>query len=182
MSRKVLFGVIMTASFAVGSFGVNAASKAQISAKAQTALASLYKKVPSTQRLGEKATAILVFPEVKKAGLLVGAQHGEGALLRGGSAVAYYSTSGASFGLQAGAQSYGFAMFFMNEKALQQLEKADGWEIGTGPSVVMIDEGKAKNITSTTMKDDIYAFVFGQKGLMAGIALDGSKITRTNPK
>ncbi len=182
MSRTILVGGVVAASLAVASYSATAASKASISAKAQSALTSLYQKVPSTKTLGAKACAILVFPEVTKAGFLVGGQHGDGALLQGGKAVAYYSTSGGSFGLQAGAQSYGYAMFFMTEKALEQLDNADGWEIGTGPTVVLIDEGKAKNITTTTMKDDIYAFVFGQKGLMAGIGIEGSKITKINPK
>jgi lipid-binding SYLF domain-containing protein len=96
--------------------------------------------------------------------------------------VAYYNTTGGSFGLQAGVQTYGYALFFMNDKALQQLDAANGFEIGVGPSVVVVDEGKAKNITTTTAKDDIYAFVFGQKGLMAGVGLQGNKITKTNPK
>jgi lipid-binding SYLF domain-containing protein len=70
----------------------------------------------------------------------------------------------------------------MNEKALQQLDKADGFEVGVGPSIVVMDEGMAKTSTTTTMKEDIYAFVFGQKGLMAGIGIQGNKITKINPK
>ena len=104
------------------------------------------------------------------------------ALLKGDQAVAYYDTTGGSVGLQAGVQTYGYAMFFMNAKALQQLETADGFEVGVGPTVVVLDEGKAANLTTTTMKDDIYAFVFGQKGLMAGIGIQGNKITKINPK
>jgi lipid-binding SYLF domain-containing protein len=96
--------------------------------------------------------------------------------------VAYYSTGGVSYGLQAGAQTYGYAMFFMNEAALKQLDKADGFEIGVGPSVVVMDEGMAKSVTTTTMNDDIYAFIFSQKGLMAGIGLQGNKISRIVPK
>ena len=106
----------------------------------------------------------------------------EGALFKGGKTVAYYRTSGASFGLQAGAQTYGYAMFFMNEKALQALDQASGFEVGVGPSVVVMDEGMAKSSTTTTMKDDIYAFIFGQKGLMAGLGIQGNKIAKINPK
>jgi lipid-binding SYLF domain-containing protein len=123
-----------------------------------------------------------VFPEVTKAGLGVGGQYGEGALLKKGSAAAYYKTTGASVGLQAGAQKYGYAMFFMNAKALEQLNKANGFEVGIGPSLVVVDEGMAKTTTTTTMKDDIYAFVFGQKGLMAGLGIQGNKITQITPK
>ena len=73
-------------------------------------------------------------------------------------------------------------MFFMNAKALDEFVKASGFEVGVGPSVVLIDEGKAKTTTTTTMKDDIYAFVFGQKGLMAGLGIQGNKITKITPK
>ena len=70
----------------------------------------------------------------------------------------------------------------MNTKALAYLDKSDGWSIGSGPSVVMLDEGMAKSITSTMLTEDVYAFAFGQKGLMAGIGIEGSKITRIHPK
>jgi len=73
-------------------------------------------------------------------------------------------------------------MFFMNANALAQLNKAEGFEVGVGPSVVVVDEGMAKTMTTTTGKDDIYAFIFGQKGLMAGIGIQGNKITKINPK
>jgi lipid-binding SYLF domain-containing protein len=181
MFPKTSIGTLMIA-LAVGSAGVVAADKAaRISAKSQAALTSLYEKEPNTKILGEKAHAILVFPEITKAGFIVGGQHGNGTLFKDRTPVAYYKTTGASVGLQAGAQTYGYAMFFMSDKALQQLDAADGFEIGVGPSVVVLDEGKAKNITTMTMKDDIYAFVFGQKGLMAGIGLQGNKISKINP-
>jgi lipid-binding SYLF domain-containing protein len=131
---------------------------------------------------GAKAKAILVFPKVTKAGLGVGGQYGDGALIKGGKTVAYYNTAGVSYGLQAGAQTYGYALFFMNDKALEQIDKADGFEVGVGPSVVVMDAGMAKTTTTTTMKDDIYAFIFGQKGLMAGLGIQGNKITKINPK
>jgi lipid-binding SYLF domain-containing protein len=161
---------------------VAADDAAEISKNAQASLASLYAKVAGAKALGAQAHAILVFPKVTKAGLGIGGQSGEGALIKSGKAVAYYRTTGASFGLQAGAQTYGYAMFFMNEKALQQLDKADGFEVGVGPSVVVMDEGMAKTSTTTTMKDDIYAFIFGQKGLMAGLGIQGNKISKIDPK
>jgi lipid-binding SYLF domain-containing protein len=177
MSRRILIGALMIASLALATHSAVAQDKAaELSKNAQAALDSLYSKVPEAKALGAKAQAILVFPRITKAGLGIGGQRGEGALMKGGKAVAYYNTTGASIGLQAGAQTYGYAMFFMNDKALQQLDKADGFEVGVGPSVVVVDEGMAKNITTTTVKDDIYAFVFGQKGLMGG---SGSKATRS---
>ena len=154
----------------------------ELTSESQAALQQLYTKVPAAKTLGSKAHSILVFPSVKKAGLVVGGQYGEGTLLKGDAAVAYYKTTGASVGLQAGGQQYGYALFLMNQKALDQLNAASGFEVGVGPTVVVVDEGAAKNLTSTTLKDDIYAFVFAQKGLMAGIGLQGNKISKIKPK
>jgi lipid-binding SYLF domain-containing protein len=99
-------------------------------------------------------------------------------LLKGGKAVAYYNTVAASYGYQVGAQTYGYVMFLMNDKALQYLDKSDGWEVGTGPSVVVLDKGAAGGLSTSTARDDVYAFIFSQKGLMAGAGLQGSKITK----
>lgn len=153
-------------------------SAAKLQRDARTALNNLYAKTPAARTLGKKAVAILVFPGVTKAGLMVGGQYGEGTLFRAGKASAYYSTAGLSYGLQAGAQKYGYALFFMNEGAVGQLDKADGFELGAGPSLVVVDEGMARSLTSTTLQHDIYAFVFSQRGLMAGIGLQGNKVTR----
>lgn len=187
MIAKSLMGFLVAATLALAAAPAMAEEKsktaaAELSRDSRAALDDLYARVPLAKSLGSKAHAILVFPKVTKAGLVVGGQYGEGALIKGGSTVAYYNTAGASYGLQVGVQQYGYAMFFMNAKALAQLDKAEGFEVGVGPSVVMIDEGMAKQATTTTMQDDIYAFVFGQKGLMAGLGLQGSKITRINPK
>ena len=181
MSSKNLIAAIVSASITLAANGA-ADTPAEITKNAQDALASLYAKVDGAKALGAKAHAILVFPKVTKAGLGIGGQHGEGALLKDGKAIGFYKTTGASVGLQAGAQTYGYAMFFMNEEALKQLDKADGFEVGVGPSVVVMDEGKAKNSTTTTMKEDVYAFIFGQKGLMAGLGIQGNKITKFEPK
>jgi lipid-binding SYLF domain-containing protein len=153
-----------------------------LSRDSRNALNRLLAQSPAAKALNERATAVLVFPSIKKAGFVVGGQYGEGTLFRGGKPAAYYSTGGVSYGLQAGAQTYGYALFLMNEAALKQLDKADGFEIGVGPSVVVMDEGRAKSVTTTTMNDDIYAFIFSQKGLMAGIGLQGNKITRIAAK
>jgi lipid-binding SYLF domain-containing protein len=182
MLRKALIGAIMSACFALAPHSALAANAAQISKDSHAALQSLYAKVPKAKSLGAKALAVLVFPSVVKAGLGVGGQYGDGALIKGGKTVAYYNTSGASVGLQAGAQKYGYALFFMNANALQQIDKADGFDVGVGPTLVVVDEGMAKSMTTTTMKDDIYAFIFSQKGLMAGLGLQGNKITKINPK
>ncbi|HMN75608.1 MAG TPA: lipid-binding SYLF domain-containing protein [Burkholderiaceae bacterium] len=159
-----------------------AASAAQLASSSKAALDKLTAKVPAARALAKNAKAVLVFPKVTKAGLGVGGQFGEGALIQGGKVVAYYNTAGASVGLQAGAQTFGYALFFMNDNALAQLDKNDGFEVGVGPSVVVMDEGMAKSATTTTLRDDIYAFIFGQKGLMAGLGVQGNKITRIHPK
>ena len=109
---------------------------------------------------------------------MVGGQYGEGALLKEGKTVGYYNSVAASYGLQAGLQKFGYALFFMKDSALEYLDNSEGWEIGVGPSIVIVDKGTARALTSTTAKDDIYAFFFDQTGLMAGMGLQGSKITK----
>jgi lipid-binding SYLF domain-containing protein len=151
---------------------------AELTAESKAALQDLYAKVPLAKGLGPQAVAILVFPEVTKAGLGIGGQYGEGALLRKGNATAFYKTTGASFGLQAGAQKYGYAMFFLSEETLKYLDKVEGFEVGVGPSVVVADQGLAKSTTTTTVKSNIYAFIFDQKGAMAALGIQGNKITK----
>ena len=119
-----------------------------------------------------------MFPNVIKAGLIFGGSYGEGVLLKGEHVEGYYNTVSGSWGWQAGAQSYAYVVFLMNDKAKSYLEKSDGWSIGVGPTVVVVDEGIAKNLSSTTLRDDAYAFIFDQQGLMAGLSIEGTKITR----
>ena len=179
---RTLWAVATAITLSMGPAAAYAAGAAEINRDAQAALKSLYAKVPAAKTIGAKAQAVLVFPKITKAGLGIGGQFGEGALIKGGKTVAYYNTAGVSSGLQAGAQQYGYAMFFMNDGALKQLDKTEGFEVGVGPSIVVLDEGKAKSTTTTSMKDDIYAFIFSQQGLMAGLGLQGNKITKINPK
>ena len=155
-----------------------AASAGEINRDASRALNQLYAKTPFARTLGERAKGILVFPSIVKGGFLVGGQYGEGALMKDGKTVGYYSSVAMSYGLQAGAQKFGYAVFFMTDSAMKWLDKSDGWEIGTGPSIVVIDEGMAKSMTTTTARSDVYAFFFSQKGLMAGLGLQGTKISK----
>jgi lipid-binding SYLF domain-containing protein len=159
-----------------------AATAAELRRDGERVLKKLYATSPAAKKLGQEAVAVLVFPKITKAGLGIGGQYGEGVLFRGGKAVAYYNTAGASYGLQVGAQQYGYAMFFLDEANLRYLDKSDGFEVGVGPSVVVADEGFAKTTTSTTAQDKIYAFIFSQKGLMAGLGLQGNKITKIDKK
>lgn len=153
----------------------------RIDGDVHTALNNLYATTPKARALASRAKGILVFPGVVKAGFMVGAQYGKGALVRNGRVVGYYNLAAGSYGLQAGAQTFDYAMFFMTQSALDYLDRSDGFEVGVGPSVVVVDAGMARTLTTTTAKDDVYAFISGQRGLMAGLGLQGSKITRINP-
>jgi len=164
------------------SMPAHAASAAEINSSARRALSQLYARTPTARLLGEKARGILVFPSIVKGGFIWGGEYGQGALLRGGQTAGYYNTTGVSWGFQAGLQKYGYALFFMTDSALKYLDQSGGFEIGAGPSLVLVDEGFAKKMSSTTLRSDVYAFVFSQKGLMGGIGLQGTKITRIHPK
>lgn len=154
---------------------------AEIDKEVDVALEKLYAKSPAAKDLSTIAQGILVFPNVYKAGFIVGGQYGDGALRKNGKTTGYYRTLAASYGLQAGIQSFGYALFFIKDEALEYLHRSHGWEIGVGPSLVVVDTGFASALTSTTAKDDIYAFFFDQKGLMGGIGIEGAKITQINP-
>ncbi len=145
------------------------------------ALNTLYSGSPAAMELSKVAKGILVFPSVAKGGFIVGGSFGEGALRINGKTVGYYNTVSASYGLQAGAQKFGYALFFMDNASLEYLDKSEGWEIGIGPTIVIVDEGAARSLSSTTAREGVYAFFFDQKGLMAGIGIQGSKITRIEP-
>ena len=145
------------------------------------ALQKLYKTTPAAKKLGKIAKGVLVFPKIIKGGLIVGGEYGEGALRVNGTTTGYYRTVSASYGLQAGAQSYGYALFFVDEKGLEYLKKSEGWEIGSQPELVVVDKGVARSLTTTTAQSGIYAFFFDQKGLMASLSIEGSKIFEFTP-
>jgi lipid-binding SYLF domain-containing protein len=185
MTRRVRGGFVAIAAAAMVLIGVNAshaASAAEISSSARAALKRLYAANPAAKTLGQKAKGILVFPSIYKAGFIVGGQGGDGAMFKGSKTVGYYRSAAASYGLQAGAQKFGYALFFMTNSALEYLDKSGGWELGSGPSLVVVDEGFAKSFSTTTLTQDVYACIFNQKGLMAGLGIQGSKITRIHPK
>jgi lipid-binding SYLF domain-containing protein len=158
-----------------------AASKSEIDRSATQSLATLYKNTPDAKALANKAVAVLVFPSIVKGGFIIGGQFGDGALRKNGKTVAYYRSLAASYGLQAGVQTFGYVLFFMDDASVQYLDKSDGWELGSGPSFVMLDEGFGKVASTTTLQKGVYAFIFNQKGLMGGMGLQGSKITKINP-
>jgi len=155
-----------------------AASAAELRRDSAAALRNLTDSESAARLLSEKAKGILVFPSIVKGGFMVGGQIGEGVLWKDGKAVGYYNSVAASYGLQAGIQTFGYALFFMNDAALAQLDATRGFEVGVGPSIVVVDAGVAKSMTTNTLTSDVYAFIFSQKGLMAGIGIQGSKISK----
>jgi lipid-binding SYLF domain-containing protein len=156
-------------------------AQSNLDSKSHVALRNLYATTPAARTLGKDARAILVFPGVVKAGFIGGAHYGTGVLMKKGRTTGYYNLVGGSYGLQAGVQSYDYVMFFMKDSALNYLEQSSGWEVGLGPSVVVVDAGMAKSLTTTTGRSDVYAFIFSQKGLMGGLGVQGSKITKYTP-
>src|SRR5262245_49433960 len=160
---------------------VFAASAAEIDRDVATALKNLYDQTPAAKTLGETAKGILVFPSIVKGGLIVGGEYGNGALRKGHTTVGNYKAAAACCALQAGVQSFGYALFFVDAGSVTALENSKVWEIGVGHSVVIFDEGMGKSIGTTASREGVIAFIFGQKGLMAGIGLKGSKITPITP-
>jgi len=158
----------------------SAATAEDLDKDSRQALQTLYEAQPVAETLSRTAKAVLVFPNIIKAGLVFGGSYGEGELIEGSKVVDYYNSVTGSWGLQAGAQSYGYAVFLMTDKAIQYVKDTKGWEIGVGPTVVVVDEGVAKNLSTSSLKDDAYAFIFSQQGLMAGVSIEGTKISRIN--
>jgi lipid-binding SYLF domain-containing protein len=173
--------VMMAAAVAVLLFAPKtslADSGAEIDREVSRGLQILYAHTPKAKELGKKAKGILVFPGIIKGGFILGGQYGEGALRKNGKTTGYYNTVAASYGLQAGLQKFGYAMFFMTEPAMKYLDKSGGWELGGAPNITVVDKGLATSLSTTTLQNAIYVFYFHQKGLMAGLGIQGSKITR----
>ena len=182
--RSSYLALCVSASLA--SFGLtqnaHAASPSDLTRESNNALQMLLKTNPGAASLALRAKAVLIFPNIIKAGLVFGGAYGEGVLERNNNVDAYYNSVTASWGLQAGAQSYGYVVFLMNQKAVHYVNISHGWEIGTGPSVVVVNDGVAENLSSSTLRHDAYAFIFDQQGLMATLSIEGTKITRiANP-
>jgi lipid-binding SYLF domain-containing protein len=155
-----------------------AASAAEIDTKVDGALAQFSKEVPGGGEFLDKASGVLVFPGVVKAGLVVGGEYGNGALRIDGKSVQYYNIASASFGLQIGAQEYAIVMVFLSNEALQKFRDSKGWEAGVDGSVAIAQWGAGKDINTQNFKEPIVGFVFSNKGLMAGVSIEGSKITK----
>ncbi|MBL8782855.1 MAG: lipid-binding SYLF domain-containing protein [Alphaproteobacteria bacterium] len=166
---------VLSLSFATAA---QAASAEDLNRDSAQALRNLTQTNRTANDIARNARAVLVFPNIVKAGLVFGGSYGEGTMMKGNRVVDYYNSVSGSWGLQAGAQSYGYVVFLMNDKAIDYIEKTAGFEIGVGPTVVVVDEGIAKNLSTSTLKEDAYAFIFNQQGLMAGLSIEGTKISR----
>ena len=181
-NAKLVLLLSILGTFFVASTSV-AEDRAALDADVDAAINLLLETSPAAKRLAPKAKGALVFPNVVKAGFLVGVQYGNGALVRrkqegGYYIVNYYSLNSGSYGLQAGVQSFAYVMALMTDAAVEKAERGEIWELGVGPSVVVVDEGFGKSVTSSTLTHDIYAVIFDQMGAMAGAGIQGSKITR----
>ncbi len=182
-SRRTFLALLPVAALAARAAPARAASANKLDREGENALQQLYATEPHAKTLASRAKGVLVFPDIVKVGVLVlGGETGNGVLLVNNHASGYYNLSAGSVGPQLGGQTLSYALFFMKESALDYLRKSDGWAIGTGPNVVVVDKGAAATLNSTTLREDVYAIPFAQKGLMAGIDLSGSKITSIHPK
>jgi lipid-binding SYLF domain-containing protein len=175
--RPLFLAVIIGTLAAVTSANA-ATTKEELNTDSEQALGTLIKTNPNAADLAKRAKAVLIFPNIVKAGFVFGGAYGEGILKQDAKVDGYYNSITASFGWQIGAQSYGYVVFLMSDKAVRYIHQTQGWEIGTGPTVVVVNEGVAKNLSSSTLKDDAYAFIFDQQGLMASLSLEGTKIFR----
>lgn len=155
-----------------------AATPAEIDARVNAALDRLHKEVKGSESVTGKAAGVLVFPGVIKAGFVIAGEGGQGALRVGGKTQGYYNILTGSVGLQAGAQKRDIIMAFMDKESLKKFEDSDGWKVGADGSVALINVGAGATVDITKIKEPVVAFVVGQSGLMAGVSLDGSKITR----
>jgi len=176
--QRTLFAAAAAWLFLAGAQTGLAASAEDLDKDSLQALQTLYRNNPVAETLSKKAKAVLVFPKVVKAGLVFGGSYGEGVLMSGARVTDYYNSVSASWGWQVGAESYAYVVFLMSDKAVKYLQTSKGWEFGVGPTMVLVNEGVAKNLSTTTLKDDAYAFVSDQQGLMASLSIEGTKISR----
>lgn len=151
---------------------------AELNAAADQTLARLKAAQPAMAELMGKARAMLIFPHIVKGGLLVGAAAGEGVLRVGGKTTGYYLSTAVSYGLQAGVTRFGYVMAMMDDASVEYVRNADGWEIGVGPTITLLDDGFAQRLTSTTYQEGILVAFVGQEGVFAGAGVEGTKITK----
>lgn len=150
----------------------------EIDVSVDVALERFNKEIPGATSFIKQAKGILVFPRVIKVGFGIGGEYGEGALRIGGKTADYYSTMAASLGFQLGAQAKSIILVFTKKDALKRFRNSDGWKAGVDGSVALISLGMGDSLDTDNVKDPIVAFVFGQKGLMYNLTLEGSKFSK----
>ena len=185
INRRTLAAGAMALAAAFGPLAASSAhadQREQLAADGMRALQKLEATEPRSRFFAHHAKAVLIFPSVLKAGFVFGVETGNGVLLVNGHPEGYYNLSGGSWGLQIGGQDFAYALFFMTDGSLAYLRKSDGFAAGTGPSIVVVNKGAAVAADTTTVTQDVYAFPFGEKGLMADLTLQGTKITHIHPK
>lgn len=178
IARTLITTVILGLLVVVGSNPVLAKSAEEIDAETNQALDTLYRESSAAKELGAKARGILVFPSITKGGLIVGGEYGEGALRADGKTQAYYSSTSGSVGLQIGISSRSLVIMFMTDEALQEFTSADGWEAGVNADVTVVDVGATGSLDTTTAQAPVIAFNFGEEGLMAGVSVEGTKVSK----
>lgn len=176
--RFVWILALLTIAMAMINMPAAAASKKEIDAKADKALEALFKSIPDTRKIGEKAKGVLIFPEIYKAGLIIGGSFGEGVMRVDGKVDSYYTSTSASYGLQIGGTRFGYIMFLMDAASVDYIKRTDGWEVGVGPSLVVADAKFASKFSTTTAEKGIIVFFVNQEGAFAGAGIEGTKITR----
>ena len=176
---NVFFICIVVGLILIGSASVAFSETAkEIDLSADVTLERFNKEIPGADSFIKKAKGVLVFPQVIKVGIGIGGEYGEGALRIDGKSADYYSTMAASIGFQLGAQAKSIVIVFTQEDALKQFRNSDGWKAGVDGSVALISLGMGDSLDTINVKDPIVAFVFGQKGLMYNLTLEGSKFTK----
>ena len=171
----VFLGVLLVA---LAPVGAAAASREKIDARVQETLARFYEKVKTGRGIDDQAAGVLVFPRITKGGFILGGEYGEGALIVDGTTVGYYSIASPSIGLQFGLQTKSLILVFLSREALERFRHSDGWAIGVDANVTLVEVGASTDINTEISKTPIMAFVLDHKGLMAGISLEGTKISR----
>ena len=141
-----------------------------------------FKKAGASAQYFDSSYGYAVLPTIGKGGLIVGGAHGSGRVYQGGQYVGDTSMTQVSIGLQIGGQYFSYVLFFMTRASLEYLHSTRGWSVGTGPSITVINRGAAGSADVRSLSEDVYAFPFNGKGLMADLTLQGTKITPIHPK
>ena len=187
MNRHLFAAAALGLAFALGGCSTTSATgggatpsekRASIDADVNAALSKLYAQDPGSRALVSRARGVLVFPSIVSAGFVVGGSYGQGSLLVGGQPVAYYSTTAGSVGLLAGADSKAVYILFLTDESLNKFRASKGWTAGADASVSLLNTGASASVDTQTAKQPVVGYVLTNAGLMANLAIDGTKITR----